>query len=220
MPVSCLIETVHGQSSPWMRKKSDVSILLALEKDWLIKNKFTVLWAKFTICCFLSYCSPAFPAPLWRETWHTRKKNYSGGDETDLWQTKAFETRERFRSFYLTMHCAYSCAVVLLLQGQVCINYFNVGHLRLSWMGWRAEIPQPVLPDREERETSKWAYEKKAKTSNFSDHGKKKEEIFTLCTHTDITLNPEMYCIVSFYVLLVLYVMILFLLFYSLVKAS
>ena len=52
---------------------------------------------------------------------------------------------------------------------------------------------------------------KQAKTSDFSVGGKKKKkEIITPCIHTDITLNPEMYCIVSLYLLLFLYVMILF----------
>ena len=39
---------------------------------------------------------------------------------------------------------------------------------------------------------------------------KKKRDIITLCTHTDITLNPYIYCIVSVHLLLFLYVKILF----------
>ena len=35
--------------------------------------------------------------------------------------------------------------------------------------------------------------------SDVSIRGNKKTEIITLCTHTNFTLNPENYCIVSLY---------------------
>ena len=68
-----------------------------------------------------------------------------------------------------------------------------------------------VLPDKNHiiaRETSKRAYENKPKTSDVCEKQKKTKnrEIITLCTHTNIPLNPEM----SLYLLLFLYVMILF----------
>ena len=44
-----------------------------------------------------------------------------------------------------------------------------------------------ALPDLA-RETSKWGYENKPKTSDCSGHGKKKTK--TLHTHINITLNP------------------------------
>ena len=65
---------------------------------------------------------------------------------------------------------------------------------------------KPVLPDIA-RETSKqaglWKQAQNKQKKNL-------KEIITLCTHTGITMNPEMYCIVSLYLLLFLYVMILF----------